>query len=309
MHILAAILALICGLLASPALATPLIYSGGHADIRANWNPATNPNLFTVVLRADAGAIMNGTPLSAAADYAGNAFVFQVPASANLGRIQNTTAFWGGNTSPPNNGYNFSTSTYNYLGTAVGNPLWVLSSNNADTVHYGTPWIGLGAEPTGLTGWNPSQIAFRLTSFSFDGSAYGTTGGQFSLSLPSGSRRWDTADGSFANDSYSVGAGLHTHPRFYFTEPGTYTVGITVTGTHTTHGAVSGTEVFTFQVVPEPGSCSLAIAGCLALAGGALRRRRTRKKHVFAEDLAAKAGCLTPHVLLICYCNSIASMP
>lgn len=273
MHMLAAILALICGLLASPALATPLIYSGGHGDIRANWNPAASPNLFTLVLHADRGAIINGVALTGTAQYAANAFVFQVPATANLGRIQNTTAFWGGNTSPPNNGYNFSTLTYDYVGTPVGDPLWVLSSNQADTVHYGTPWIGLGAEPTGATGWSGNLIYFRLTSFSFDGSAYGSSGGQFSASTPSGSRRWDTADGSFANDSYSVGAGSHTHPRFYFTEPGSYSVGITVTGTHTTYGVVSGTEVFTFQVVPEPGSCSLAIAGCLAVAGGLLRRR------------------------------------
>lgn len=276
MHTLAAILALICGLLAGPALATPLIYSGGHGDIRANWNPATSPNLFSLVLRADPGAIIDGTPLTAAAEYAADSFVFRVPATANLGRIQNTTAFWGGNTSPPNSGYNFSTSTYNYLGTAVGNPLWVLSSNSADAAHYGTPWIGFGAEPTGLTGWVGNLITFRLTSFAFDGSAYGATGGQFSLSTPTGSRRWNTADGSFANDSYSVGAGLHDHPRLYFTEPGSYSVGITATGTHTTYGVVSGTEVFTFQVVPEPGSCSLAIVGGLAVAGGLLRRRVPR---------------------------------
>lgn len=267
----AVISALICGLLAGTALAEPLIYSGGHADIRANWNPATSPNLFTLVLHAETGAIMNGVPLAATTDYAPNAFVFQVPTAANLGRIQNTTAFWGGNTSPPNNGYNFSTSTYDYTGTAVGNPLWVLSSNEADTVHYGTPWIGFGAEPTGSTGWVGGNVSFRLSSFAFDGSAYGTSGGQFSASIPSGTRRWSTADGSFANDSYAVGAGSHTHPRFYFTEPGTYSVGITVTGTHTTFGVVSGTDVFTFQVVPEPGSCSLAIA---AAAAGAWRLRR-----------------------------------
>lgn len=267
----ATILALICGLLPGPALATPLIYSGGHADIRANWNPTTSPNVFALVLHAERGAIMNGVPLAATTDYAANAFVFLVPATADLGRIQNTTAFWGGNTSPPNNGYNFSTSTYDYTGTGVGEPLWVLSSNQADTIHYGTPWIGLGAEPTGATGWSGNLIYFRLTSFAFDGSAYGTSGGQFSASTGTGSRRWDTADGSFTNDSYSVGAGSHTHPRFYFTEPGTYSVGITVTGTHTTYGAVSGTEVFTFQVVPEPGSCGLAIA---AAAAGALRLRR-----------------------------------
>ena len=283
MRNIAVILGLICGVLAAPVFATPIVYSGGHADIRANWNPATNPNLFTVVLRADAGAIMNGTPLSAAADYAGNAFVFQVPASANLGRIQNTTAFWGGNTSPPNNGYNFSTSTYDYTGAAVGDSLWVLSSNQVDTIHYGTPWIGFGAEPAGVTGWS-SQIFFRLTSFAFDGSAYGATGGQFSASTPSGSRRWDTADGSFANDSYSVGPGSHTHPRFYFTEPGTYTVGITVTGTHTTHGAVSGTEVFTFQVVPEPGACGLAMLGIGGAAAGLLRRRISQK-HLVSRDV------------------------
>lgn len=281
MHMLAAILALICGLLASPALATPLIYSGGHGDIRANWNPAASPNLFTLVLHADRGAIMNGVPLAATTDYAANAFVFQVPATANLGRIQNTTAFWGGNTSPPNNGYNFSTPSYNYLGTAVGNPLWVLSSINADTVHYGTPWIGFGAEPTGVTGWVGNLITFRLTSFAFDGSAYGATGGQFSLSTPTGSRRWNTADGTFANDSYTIGAGLHDHPRLYFTEPGSYSVGITVTGTHTTYGVVSGTEVFTFQVVPEPGSCSLVIAGCLAVAGGAIGRRSWRQNRTW----------------------------
>lgn len=268
-----------CGMmLGDSAFATPVTYSGGHGDIRANWDPATAPNLFTVVLHADAGAIMDGTPLTAAADYAGNAFVFQVPTTANLGRIQNTTAFWGGNTSPPNNGYNFSTSTYDYLGTAVGNPLWVLSSNQVDTVHYGTPWIGFGAEPTGATGWVGNLIYFRLTSFSFDGTAYGTSGGQFSASTGTGSRRWDTADGSFVNDSYSVGAGTHTHPRFYFTQPGTYSVGITVTGTHTTYGAVSGTDTFTFQIVPEPGSCGLAVVGCLAVAGGALLRQRMRKK-------------------------------
>jgi surface-anchored protein len=287
MRIIIVILALIYGILAAPAFATPIVYSGGHADIRANWNPATNPNLFTVALHADAGAIMDGTPLSAATEYAGNAFVFRVPAAANLGRIQNTTAFWGGNTSPPNSGYNFSTSTYDYTGAAVGDSLWVLSSNPADTNHYGTPWIGLGAEPTGATGWS-SQIFFRLTSFAFDGSAYGSAGGQFSASTPSGSRRWDTVDGSFANDSYSVGPGSHAHPRFYFTEPGTYTVGITVTGTHTTFGSVSGTEVFTFQVVPEPGSCSLAILGIGGAAAGLLRRRISKKHRVSLDVCGLK---------------------
>jgi hypothetical protein len=263
------------------ATATPVVYSGGHGDIRANWNPAESPTVFTLVLHADKGAIVNGAPLATVTDYAPGAAVFRIPATANLGRIHNPTGFWSGNTSPPNNGYNFATGTYAYTGAAVGDPLWVISTNSIDAAHYGTPWIGLGAEPTGgSSGGNPwvtNLIYFRLTSFSFDGSGHGTTGGNFSASTATGARRWDTADGSFANDSFSVGAGSHIHPRLYFTEPGLYSVGITVTGTHVTYGEVSGSGTFTFEVVPEPGAATLVAVGLLAGAIGLGGRRRSRR--------------------------------
>jgi surface-anchored protein len=270
-------LAVACG---PAATATPVVYSSGHGDIRADWNPAVNPTVFTLVLHADAGAIIDGAPLATVTNYAPGDALFRIPATANLGRVDNPTGFWSGNTSPPNNGYNFATSTYDYTGTGVGDPLWVISNNSIDAAHYGTPWIGLGAEPTGgSVGGNPwvtNLIYFRLTSFSFDGSEYGTTGGNFSASTGSGSRRWDTADGSFANDSFSVGAGSHTHPRLYFTEPGLYSVGITVTGTHVTYGEVSGTGTFTFEVVPEPAGLTLVLGGLLAGAIGLAGRQRSR---------------------------------
>jgi surface-anchored protein len=76
---------------------------------------------------------------------------------------------------------------------------------------------------------------------------------------------------TFAFNSFTMIPGDHTHFEWGFTQPGTYTVNLTWTGTHVADGAISTTESFSIQVVPEPSGVALLGIGLGALA---LRRRR-----------------------------------
>ena len=73
-------------------------------------------------------------------------------------------------------------------------------------------------------------------------------------------------------DSFSVPSGGHVHRTLFFTEPGIYQVGIQAAGLN---GAtqVSGSGVYTFQVVPEPSSLVLAALAAAAVVPLARLRR------------------------------------
>jgi hypothetical protein len=240
------------------------VWSAGHGDIGVAYDPL-DPTAFEMEVHAEQGATIDGVAITAPEGQAFEpaAATIRVPASADLGRINNPTGFWTGLAT----GYDFTGSQYDALGVPVGSPLWVLSPTGADADHYGTPFLGWATEE-GFAGENFGTITFTPTSFT------APAGGM--MAVYNGSTQlWVLHDGdtTFTGDSFSVPAEGHTHRTLFFTEPGLYQVGIQAAGLN---GAtqVAGSAVYSFQVVPEPST--LALAALAAAAAAALSRLRRR---------------------------------
>ena len=238
-----------------------------HGDIGVAYDP-TDPTALEMEVHIEPGGVVNGVPISNPAgqpfDPAG--IVIEVPATANLQRINNPTGFCTGLAT----GYDFTGSQYNALGVPVGSNLWVLSPTGADADHYATPFLGWATEE-GFDGQNFGAITLTPTSFS------APAGGTLAI-YNGNTQEWVLTDGdnTFLGDSFSIPAGGHVHRTLFFTEPGLYQVGIQAAGLN---GAtqVSGSAIYSFQVVPEPAGFA-TIAGAAALAAGWWTvRRRTRR--------------------------------
>lgn len=244
------------------------VWSAGHGDIGVAYDPQASTTAFEMELHAAQGAVIDGVAIT---NPAGQAYepadvTIQVPAAANLQRIDNPTGFWSGLAT----GYDFTGATYDALGVPVGANLWVLSFDAADAAHYGTPFLGWATEE-GFAGENFGNITFTPISFAAPAGARmavydGTT------------QEWvlQAGDTSFVGDSFAVPAESHVHRTLFFTEPGIYQVGIQAAGLN---GAtqVSGSGVYTFQVVPEPSAlalAALAAAATIPAVAGRLGRRR-----------------------------------
>ncbi|MGD9647332.1 MAG: choice-of-anchor M domain-containing protein [Pirellulales bacterium] len=235
------------------------VYTGGHGDMGVEYDADEDPNGFFVHLHVAAGAIVDGASLGDSEEFLPSDAIIQVPNSSNIGR---TAGVLGGSFEA----YDFTGAGFDFLGTAVGKPLWVLMFDSADASYYGQPFFGMGAEEGFVAADWSGSIQFALTGFSGPGD-FAAMSGAFS-------RRWDTQDASFANDLINIGPGGHSHFYLAFTAPGTYEVELTVTGTHKVHGAVTGSDTFTFEVVPEASSLAMVAFGSVGLAAATWRRRR-----------------------------------
>jgi surface-anchored protein len=233
------------------------IYSGGHGDLGVEYDPGEDPHAFHVHVHVHAGSIVDGAPLADDEEFDGGDVSVLVPASANIGRTSGTLM---GSFEP----FDYTTAAFDFLGTAPGERMWLLPFDSADASFYGTPFLGIAAEEIGSPSQWVGAITFKMTGF--------TGPGEVSVFTGAGTRRWDTADGSFANDSLNIGAGGHGHFNWAFTAPGIYEVQVEVSGTNSIHGAVSGSGLLMFQVVPEPSSLLLLVLGGASLVWRGRRR-------------------------------------
>jgi surface-anchored protein len=217
------------------------IYTSGHGDIGAGYDASAKE--FEPHWHMHGGAVVDGTPLGADTEFEPGDLIALTTAtrlspnglSAGIGVADGTQIYATGSAAyPPNIGF----------GVEELDPL---------------DWTG--DITVTLSGWSiPSGAAFAM----YDTNIAGTTVVDMAFSSVNPAS-------TFASNSFTMIPGDHTHFQWGFTQPGTYTVDLTWTGTHGVDGAISTTESFSIQVVPEPSGVALLGIGLGALA---LRRRR-----------------------------------
>jgi len=216
------------------------IYTSGHADIGVGYVTGD----FEPHWHLHAGAVVDGTPLVSEAEYA--------PADLNA----QTSAT---RTSP-----NGLAST---IGVTDGTEIHAAGSSAYQ------PNLGFGAEELDPLDWS-GPITLTLSGWTLPS---GTAEFALYTTNLAGTSVVDRIFSTFApgstdfGNSFDMTPGDHIHFQWAFTEAGTYTFDLTWTGTHVVDGAISTTESFTVQVVPEPSTFLLAGAG---FAGILLLRRR-----------------------------------
>jgi surface-anchored protein len=162
-------------------------------------------------------------------------------------------------------------SQWDLTGNNAGDPVWFLPA----TQDPAKPFLGLATDELDPGDWLLNDISLRLEAMS------GPAGGHFSLwNLDSfGQPEFVIASslGLEVSGAFFPIVGSHAHFNWGFTEPGIYELTFQASGTHRIDGLVSGTETFTFEVVPEPGTFALLGVGAVAVAFG-LRRRSGKTK-------------------------------
>ncbi|MEM6885338.1 MAG: choice-of-anchor M domain-containing protein [Verrucomicrobiota bacterium] len=157
---------------------------------------------------------------------------------------------------------------WDFLGTTAGQTTYFIP----ELEQAGVPFLGFGSEELNAADW-ATPISLTLTSF--------TGPGVFSLYQNSSNVFMTTSDGVSGADVLNQNAGGHAHYTWAFSALGTYQITLQASGTtvaspvtggiagNTTY--TSGAETFTVNVVPEPTTFTLLLAG---LAGMVLTRRR-----------------------------------
>jgi len=232
---------------ARPARATVYDYTAGHADIGLAYDAGTGPRFFlqfggdAEVSGLTSEQLVAGQPGGVVGEWSFASFVTVVPQIVQIPRPAG--AEW------------------NFLGTDADDPVWIFSQQSQS----GVPFLGFDtAKAGGGTGtYTLSNVTVRppngeVSLFQLDG--FGTP-----------VVYWSTVQAGV--DAVTVPALTHTHYAFAFTEPGYYELPLigTVGGFP---GQATGT--LAFQVVPEPSTYLLTLAG-LAAAGLVARRCRTQK--------------------------------
>jgi surface-anchored protein len=217
------------------------IYTSGHGDIGAGYDATAME--FEPHWHMHGGAVVDGSPLAADTEFEPGDLIALTTAT----RLSPTGLSAG-------------------IGVADGTQIYATGSSTYP------PNLGFGVEELDPLNWT-GDITVTLSGWSIPGSAEfamyttnlsGTTVADMVFSSN------DPAS-TFASNSFTLTPGDHTHFQWGFTQPGTYTVNLTWTGTHVDDGAISTPGSFSIQVVPEPSGVALLGIGLGALA---LRRRR-----------------------------------
>ena len=232
---------------AVPAFTSPLlaqtIYSSGHGDIGAAYDELTEG--FEPHWHLHAGAVVDGNTLAAEEEFGpGDAIAL---ASATR-------------TSP--------TGLSSSLGVADGTLIYAAGSSAYQ------PNLGFGVEELDADDWS-SDITLTLTSWTIP------SGANFALYTTNlaGTSVADIVFSTYApgetvfSNSFTMTPGDHVHFQWAFTEQGDYTFDLTWSGTHVADGAISTSDSFSFQVIPEPSTFALLGLGG-AIGAWVLRRRR-----------------------------------
>jgi len=236
--------------------ASAQLWTAGHGDIGValedDDGPGGNPPEFHLHAHLHSGAVVDGSPLVADQEYDAAGLTINVPLLTKISAPANAALSAG-------------------TGAATGEDLWILPQNNPGSDPI--PFLGLATEELVPGDWS-TDITFTLGAVSSPSGS-----GEFSVWQPDGIGGFNfffaTADQSLTvngDDTLDLGAGVHDHFNYGFTEAGSWTVELTASGTHIMLGALSDTQTFSFNVVPEP-SAFPAIAGLFVLALVVLRRR------------------------------------
>ena len=158
---------------------------------------------------------------------------------------------------------------FDFIGVSAGETHWKGPQTALEAAGDSSPFVGIATEEIELGDFIGDSITLALT-----GVISAPAGGEFSLWQAGPIRYMDTADASFANDSFAFPVGAHDHFNYSFTKPGLYELEFTASGTHVTDGFTSASEVYTFLVLPEPGSLLMLGLGA-AMSVGMRNRRRS----------------------------------
>ena len=227
---------------ARTASATIYSYTAGHADIGlAN---SGSPRLY-LQFGGDAEAtgltnaqLVAGQPGGITGEWSLSSFVIVVPQSVRVPRPEGVE--------------------WNFLGTDAGDPVWIFSQQSQG----GVPFLGFNTEKTsGGTGtFTLGNVTVRPPNGEvslFEIGGFGTPDAIL----------WSTSQAGV--DAVTVPASTHVHYALAFTEPGYYELPLIGTS-----GGFPGqaTGTLALQVVPEPSTWVLALAGLGAAALAARRR-------------------------------------
>lgn len=227
-----------------PSAEAALAWTGGHGDIGVGYHGPGDLHLHLHLGEAGDPATVDGSPV-VDQEYDPDQVDITVPSTTRM----------------------VLSSSVSFLGAAAGQAIWLLPASGSSADALGAPFLGWATEELNPADWT-GNLTFTLTSvISPSGNGHFAVwqtdafGGVSTLAM-------STADPGA--DVLSQAAGLHDHYNVGFTEAGLWEIGITVSGTHVTDGAVSDSGTFRFMVVPEPSTALLGGLGLLAM----LRRRR-----------------------------------
>jgi surface-anchored protein len=244
MKVLSGSISLLVAVLFQGSSAAAAIYSSGHGDFGVAYEA---PGDWFIHYHLAEGTVVDGAPLPSGLDPEAYEFA-PADVSVSVGPTARGTV---GSSIP-------------FLGLGVGDSVWVLGQNQV----AGVPFFGIATEELIPAEWT-GQIQFKMTGFAGPG--------HFALwntdAFGSPTVFLQSNNGVGESDLVALAPGVHAHFNWGFTQPGTYAVELTVSGTHINDGLQSGTETVVFHVVPEPSVAWMGLTGMAAFLTVGRRRR------------------------------------